>query len=247
MSKRNYRESWKLYRAFTNSNKTELLTLVGLHHKDQFDVTKNSGILYDNLYIDQLERYNEIQELKKIPGGDLCAKCHSHFLNTRPSINHSKDLKTGAKLEQKFNDYINDYFEYKGYGLRCLRADDVQLNMPDFISVGKKVKGALCYSHSLTLDSDEKLDKQFKLIQQKRIEEKTVYLYWYDIPCIKGFFWQSYFDVYEKSKSSTQYERKISPGDFQGGKKTGHTEKVYLELHRMKDIFTLIEMWNTTP
>lgn len=146
----------------------------------------------------------------------------------------------------------------------CDKADTEQLNMPDFkvydretgkviiyfefkcifkpfLSITKNVDpNYMCYSHSMTLDCDVKLTTQLGLIEKKGLHESAVYVYWYDLPCVKGIFWAPSSLIKEKLESTTQYARNIVDGDYEGNTKRGHTDKIYLPLHSMRDFSSFV-------
>ena len=114
------------------------------------------------------------------------------------------------------------YFEFK-----CI--------FKPFIIVHKKISGAYCYNQSLTLDCDEKLITQKELINDNQILEKTAYVYWYDIPCLKGVFWQFSKDVFDYEESASTYKRREQVGDYINGNQVGHIDKIYLAIQQMNN------------
>ncbi len=105
-----------------------------------------------------------------------------------------------------------------------------------FITISRKVNSSFeCYSHSLTLDAGEKLKKQKEEVT-KVGTDKVFYVYWYDLPCVKGVFWTTATKVYAFWDDQTEYSRKIVRGDFSSwGNKVGTTSKIYLPLCSMDD------------
>ena len=100
-----------------------------------------------------------------------------------------------------------------------------------------------CYSHSLTLDisNGKKLDDQRLLVKELGLEN-TVYVYWYDLPCVKGIFWMLASDTYKEVDSQTVYDRRLADGDFfPGGMKRAATKKIYLPLTKMNDLESLVD------
>ena len=123
------------------------------------------------------------------------------------------------------------YFEFK-----CI--------FKPFIKVNSKILNYQCYSHSLSLDCDEKLARQFKLIESKKIMNRTAFVYWYDIPCIKGVFWMWAQNVKHLWNESPSYSREITRGDYQNGRKTGYTDKIYLAFPLLNDFYSLFSTIN---
>jgi hypothetical protein len=258
-----FRESIRLYRQLVNygSGKVQLAEIVNTPHRNQFDHSRESALYYKDLYIDQSGVLDN-NYLKNPPDDNTCAECKGHYLGSRPVINHNNDLRIGSLLEDHFMSFMNDKFHRNNIPLRCQRADLYKLNMPDFkivnteknidvlyfefkcifkpfIWVGRKIDGAHCYSHSMTLDCDIKLEKQKQLVMEQNISLKTIYIYWYDIPCVKGVFWQFGDFVYDYKMRAESYTRKKKTGDFRGGKQVGHIDKIYLPLTQMKHFYEL--------
>lgn len=258
-----FQNAYRLYGSFTKTRKEDLLKIVASPHPDQFKVSEQTGIYYKELYIDQINKDTK-EELLSPPDDETCKSCKSHFLIKRPKIDHSTDLKIGGILEDEFKRYINYIFNKQNMPLNCVRADTNQKNMPDFkiinkiskeaifyfefkcifkpfIKVGKEIPNAFCYSHSMTLDCDQKLEKQKNLILENKLLSKSAYVYWYDIPCIKGVFWKFSDEVYKYQKNAETYSRKTQTGDYNDGARTGHIKKLYLPLHQMKNLDSLLE------
>lgn len=257
-----YRRSYQLYSNLVKYGNQKLREIVNSPHATQFIVNSSTGRYFKTLYIDQLEN-SDSSQLVPPPNDETCVGCKSHFLFKRPKIDHGNDLRIGSKLEHHFQSYLNSLFNDWELSLVCDRADTELLNMPDFkitntetredifyfefkcifkpfIKVGNKINGAQCYSHSMTLDCDEKLDRQRKLIRDNRISSKTAYVYWYDIPCVKGVFWQFSDNIFKIQETAQQYRRIEQGGDFRNGRQVGHVDKIYIPLHSMRDFNSLI-------
>ena len=107
-----------------------------------------------------------------------------------------------------------------------------------------------CYSHSLTLDltRGDGNKRGNKLQEQReRVEEigvnKVAYVYWYDIPCLKGIFWMPARRVYEHMDHQSSYERRNVDGDYNDrGNKVAATQKIYLPLTEMNDLERLLRI-----
>ncbi|MGI1798582.1 hypothetical protein ACRPLQ_09015 [Priestia sp. TRN 1309] len=103
-----------------------------------------------------------------------------------------------------------------------------------------------CYSHSLTLDDGsederQKLQKQKTLVEEEIGLDKVDYIYWYEMPCIKGVFWKEAQSVYTEMEGKEIYIRKEAEGDYsKSGRKISTTGKVYLSLVRMNPLTELI-------
>jgi len=159
---------------------------------------------------------------------------------------------------------------YSDISVRCERADTGNYHMPDFrlvrendgkilayfefksifrpfLSISKKVDSNYkCYSHSLTLDIGSNEEKQ-KLKEQRVLVEGVLaanivdYVYWYDIPCVKGVFSISSSSVYNLMDTQQIYTRKETDGDYNDkGTKVGSIDKIYIPLVQMNDIKNLL-------
>ncbi len=150
-------------------------------------------------------------------------------------------------------------------GARIERADSENLHNPDFVvaladhqiiwmefkvifrpflKIADMVeRNYECYSHSLTLDisNGKKLDNQRKLVTSEEIGDRNcLYVYWYDLPCIKGIFWMPSTRVYQHQDQQQHYERKIVDGDKnERGQIRAAVNKIYLPLHEMNDFYSI--------
>ncbi|HHH1418540.1 TPA: hypothetical protein ACPY6L_003210 [Yersinia enterocolitica] len=225
-------------------------------HETHFKCNDNTDYYY--------QEYYSIKEPTPPLYDTTCDSCQDHFLNNQPNIAHAEDIKRGIDIELSFMDYLNFIFEKRKLELVCQKADVKFKNMPDLKVIDKFNNEVICYiemksifkpfikinkfmgndyycnSNSLTLDSDQKLDKQFELIESEGIQHQTIYVYWYDIPCLKGIFWSSYEHVIGCRESQGFYERNTVIGDYNGSKKSGHTQKIYLNIKNMNDLESLI-------
>lgn len=208
--------------------------------------------------------YYSVKEPTPPYNDETCKSCKNHFLAKRPNIVHEEDIVRGIGIEISFMNYLNYIFKIRKIQLTCKKADTENKNMPDlkiennyneeilcyiemksifkpFIKINNLVgSDYYCNSHSLTLDSDEKLEKQFKQIELNKIQDKTIYVYWYDIPCLKGIFWSTYECVLNCKNSQGEYIRQTVKGDYRDGRKSGHIQKIYLNIKDMNDFETLI-------
>ena len=260
-----YRRSVALYKNLIGNQAANLRNVVGTPFHSQFDVNQSQKIYYRNLYINLVDNFNKNIPPSSPPNDQNCKNCETHFLQQPPEINHAEDIRIGRVFEDYFSDFLNEYFRVKNLHLNCSRADNIKKNMPDFkivdlnsgidifyfefkcifkpfIRVSRNIKGAQCYNQSLTLDCDSKLTKQKQLIYSGDILEKTAYVYWYDIPCVKGVFWQFSKDVFEYEESAGTYKRKTKLGDYdEKGIKVGHIDKIYLSLQNMYNFDSLLQ------
>lgn len=227
---------------------------------------KSSDITRDyinQLYINQLG--NEIAV--KRPADETCRYCEDFHLKHLKKIDKYADISLGKKLEDCFQEFIVKKLKPYGVDIECLRADSEKKNMPDFKIVRKGDQKILmyfefkaifrpfltiehkinkqyeCYSNSLTLD----LSNGKKLLTQRQFVEKDLgvddvfYVYWYDLPCVKGIYWLSSKTVYEIMDIQAPYDRNYTPGDYNNsGEKIGSTNKLYLPLLKMADLGTFI-------
>ncbi|MDU7481578.1 Uncharacterised protein [Enterobacter ludwigii] len=208
--------------------------------------------------------YYSVKEPTPPYNDETCKSCKNHFLAKRPNIDHDDDIVRGIGIEVSFMNYLNFIFKIKKTQLECKKADVEYKNMPDlkiedkyngevlfyiemksifkpFVKINSLVSSDFyCNSHSLTLDSDEKLEKQFNLIESNEIQDKTIYVYWYDIPCLKGIFWSTYRYVLECKNTQREYIRQAVKGDYRENRKSGHIQKIYLNIKEMSDFESLI-------
>ncbi|MCT7947271.1 hypothetical protein [Shewanella septentrionalis] len=265
MELESYREAVRLYRRLVKfGGRDELIRNVSQPHNTQFLAnTDQSANYYKNLYVDQVSVQDSCRLLPP-PDDGTCAGCKKHFLTKRPIIDHQTDLDIGNYLENHFMNFMNENFKSRSLPLNCLRADTQRLNMPDFkiirtdidhdvlffefkcifkpfIKISDKIAGTYCYNNSMTLDCDIKLERQKKLINSSNIESKTIYIYWYDIPCVKGVFWQYSDFIYQHQTKTLSYTRAMQPGDYKDNRQVGHIDKIYLPLHMMKNFNELFE------
>ncbi|WP_318475057.1 hypothetical protein [Photobacterium leiognathi] len=258
-----HRESIRLYIKLINNKIERLREIAQVPHQSQFVLSKRAALNYQTFYINELDNYAKSKKVTKRRIEPMCSDCKDFFINNQPQIDHENDLNIGAQFEDKFSKFLNSLFEEKMLPLQCVRADDPTLNMPDFkivntdtkeavfyfefkcifkpfISIGSKIKGAQCYSQSLTLDCDEKLTRQKELIYSCGILNKTAYVYWYDIPCVKGVFWGMSKNIFEYESSADTYRRIEVEGDSVDGARVGHLDKIYLPLHNMRNFDSLV-------
>lgn len=234
-------------------------------HNSIFNPNDNTKHYYQTLYIDQVGTNNA----KERPKDENCKYCESFHLNNLKKIDKSKDIKLGNSLEEHFEGFVNFILRKKNMDAICKRADTEDLHMPDFkiintisgkpllyfefkvifrafIKISASVNQTFkCYSHSLTLDVEngKKLLEQRKRVEMISKATPVIYLYLYDIPCIKGIFWLNSEKVYKIMDDQLPYGRRVVRGDFSlVGKKNSATNKIYLPLFDMQDFGSFFEL-----
>jgi hypothetical protein len=239
--------------------------IVPVSHNTLFMVKEYSGNYYQKLYLNQIGK----TELSKRPDDANCYYCKQFHTGKRKDINKRSDIKLGNTIENRFLEIINELFISKNSSSLCVRADQENLHNPDlkiinketnedilyfefkvifrpFVKISEYVSESfLCYNHSLTLDLEngKKLLEQRKLVEEISKSTPVVYLYFYDIPCIKGFFWMESKDVYQIMDAQSPYNRHIVDGDFNNlGQKNSATKKIYLSLTQMKDFDSFMKI-----
>ncbi|WP_152594771.1 hypothetical protein [Massilia sp. BSC265] len=244
----------------------DLINSVPAKHSRLFRKAPETEGFYKTLYLDQIEVFNLGFAAKRRPGGKICRTCANFHLSTSKNIDKDEDVKVGKKLEDSFEEFFQFVLDKECAGATIERADLENMHNPDFlikynkksimwmelkvifrpfINISKKADRSYeCYSHSLTLDHGKKLNKQKELVASNNIgENNCIYVYWYDLPCIKGIFWMPSTQVYRHQKSQVDYQRKIVDGDRnkQGGVR-GAVNKIYLPLHEMNDFYSILSV-----
>lgn len=187
--------------------------------------------------------------------GVTCDRCWKFYFYERDKLNKSVGVGYGKTFENQFMRFL------RAKGVECEDGTDVNMNYPDiriltpggkaacylelkyltspFLSVRKKVDpNRDCYEGSATLDCDEKLRAQRRLVENE-IPEQTYYVYWLDYPCIKGvFYWEAEsVYAYVDRVGGREFTRRAREGDFvesyEGTRQVGHIEKVYVPLLQM--------------
>jgi len=250
------------------ANRANLEINVPAAHKTLFKAGVYTEECLKRYYYDQLSKKHG-ESLAPCANDDVCKYCKEFHVKTLKEIDKSSDIELGNNLEKCFRDYFEQKLNSQGIGIRCLRADNDNLHMPDFkivrvsdqkeiaffefkvilrpfIYISKVNSNYLCYSHSLTLDlsNGKKLHKQRKLVEDNIGTSNTVYVYWYDLPCVKGVFWMRSERVYQIMDEQIEYDRKHVAGDYNNkGKKVGSTKKLYLPLLEMHDFKDLLNYY----
>lgn len=236
-------------------------------HKTLFQPTADTAKYYQELYLDQVKSGSDP---RRRPGDATCSYCEKFHLGNLKNINKNADINLGKDLERCFQEFFEKQLDECGVHVTCERADQDNFHMPDFkivrcrdgrvlgyfefkvifrpfIMISKKVNPSFeCYSNSLTLD----LSNGMKLLEQRKLVVKDIgvenveYVYWYDLPCVKGVFWLTAEQVYRIMDNSIPFDRQVVPGDYTiYGKKHAATRKLYLPLLEMSDISSLLDMY----
>lgn len=236
-------------------------------HSRQFAFEEFNEISYNKMYeetsdvVPRQNFFNEIPAMK-----DVCSECWKFYLSPRNKSLKFMDIKLGKLFENEFKQFLISL------GFNCFTIEELELrkNYPDlaivdeektpivflemkyltapFVKVYKMVPGRECYEGSTTLDADEKLETQIKIITEE-INVPTYYVYWIDYPCIKGiFFIDSKNVISHFEKYQTEWTRKSREGDYvkgvNGKIRVGHRKKIYLPLLKMSNFEELINILN---
>ncbi|MBC7417548.1 MAG: hypothetical protein H7325_05285 [Pedobacter sp.] len=247
-------------------------------HNTLFKPTRETWLNFKRLHLDQIDTYKQGEQVARRPGDDTCKYCEKFHLSNLKTIDKNKDISLGKQLEDCFSDFFNQELKHREINLTCIRADgfDQQqpdyMHMPDFkiidskgdavfyfefkaifrpyLKISEKVRADYeCYSHSQTLDisNGKKLENQRNLVEKIGVK-KVVYVYWYDIPCVKGIFWLSAQRVYElwDNGDTPRYKRKTVAGDLNdAGYLRAAVNKIYLPLPEMANFDSLFELIQT--
>jgi len=235
----NPKESVKIYKELAIEAK-ELEIKVPAAHSYLFDTHENYYEDFLNFYLRQTERSLIGLSPELPPNDDRCNYCRSFHVGNLKNINKDADVKFGSALEEVFIDFCNKKLSSEGRTLKLELAarENENFHMPDikvtnksgesimflefkcifrpFIKINQKVNREFqCYSNSMTLDisNGKKLENQKKLVEQIGLE-KVMYVYWYDLPCIKGIFWIPASDVYKIWGEQEEYKRRVVAGDY---------------------------------
>jgi len=226
------------------------------------DLNKNCyNIIYlkkDKKIIPRQEFFKSIENLES-----TCKECWKFYLNPRNRSIKGLDVQLGKKFELMLLDFL------ESKGIPCKKADVTNKTFPDNLVLDRdgniiayleikyqsapwiwayKEEGTKreCYEGSPALDI-KKLEQQWNLVENGEINHPFYYVYWLDLPCIKGIFFISIQDVYTFYKEEAKvFERKIREGDFvdtkDGKKFKGQLKKIHISIYKMKPFGELIEM-----
>lgn len=237
-------------------------------HKTLFRPTQANIAYYQELYLDQFGSHNPP---RKRPGDATCKYCADFHLGTLKTIDKRADISFSKDLERCFQEFLEEQLNSLNADITCVRADQNDLHMPDFkikrnrdlsvllyfefkvifrpfLLIAKKVNPVFeCYSNSLTLDlsNGNKLQEQRERVERLLGTANVIYVYWYDLPCVKGIFWMPSQGVYKimDEQQAAAYDRRNVAGDFnEFGRKNAATKKLYLPLLEMSDLNSLFEL-----
>jgi len=260
----NYNYALKLYYGLADKALNNQACRVPAAHSSLFMPDQQMSTNYYNHYVNHTKsNFSTFVQNNNA----ICSNCKNFHLGNLKHINKDSDIMFGNQLENIFMEYFNQVSSDNDLGLHCSRADEQNLHMPDFkVEKGGEVSFYMefkaifrpfvmisrnvnpdynCYSHSMTLDvcNGKKLEEQRNLVNEIGID-KVRYVYWYDIPCIKGIFWMPASMVYSIwDKQDSLYERKNVEGDMNrfGGRR-GSVKKIYLPLFDMNDFSSLFNI-----
>jgi Holliday junction resolvase len=192
-----------------------------------------------------------------------CKACWKFYLNPRNSSIKGLDIQLGKRFENKMLEFLNTL------GINCQRGDKNKKIFPDNIVLNSngKIIACLeikyqsapwlfafkdgtgtkeCYESSPALDI-KKLEQQWKLMEDGIIKVPVYYVYWLDIPCVKGVFFVDIKDVYKDYKNNPEiFERKARAGDYSKEHeivKSG-LRKIHISIYRMHQFSELIDLLN---
>jgi len=257
----------RLYKVLADRAKATVVQ-VPAAHKTLFQPTRANIPYYQELYLDQI---GESHPPRKRPGDATCHYCENFHLGTLKTIDKKADVSFAKGLERCFQEFIEERLNASNTGIACVRADQNDFHMPDFkiirnqdsrvllyfefkvifrpfLRIARQVNPSFeCYSNSLTLDlsNGNKLQEQRDRVEGHLGTANVIYVYWYDLPCVKGVFWMPSQRVYEimDEQQPTAYDRRNVEGDFNAyGRKNAATKKLYLPLLEMSDLGSLFEL-----
>lgn len=258
-------ESLTLYKILAERARQVAIN-VPASHNTLFQPNESTEEYYQRLYLEQLGS----TQPKRRPGGRTCQYCARFHLANLKNIDKNKDLTLGNRLEDVFQRFLQECVDTRKSGVICNRADQLDKHMPDFMMVRNSNKTILgyfelkvifrpyikiadyvdstfeCYSNSLTLDysNGNKLRNQRDRVEQVLGVEKVQYVYWYDLPCLKGVFWMPAKGVYEIMDTQKPYQRKEVAGDLNiYGKRRAAINKLYLPLLEMSDFPSFLDLY----
>jgi hypothetical protein len=264
----NHRRSFQYYQHLIEYLDRELIDSIPAKHDRLFCESPETEGFYKKLYLEQIEAFSLGVPAKKRPGDKICKYCTNFHLSNSKDIDKNSDIGVGKKLEDAFGEFFQAVLDKECDGATIERADVENLHNPDFVikfngkaiiwiefkvifrpflKISEKVsENYECYSHSLTLDisNGKKLENQRILVASDSIGEKNcIYVYWYDLPCIKGIFWMPSTQVYQHQDNQAPYERKIVEGDRNAkGEVRAAVNKIYLPLHEMNDFYSIVSV-----
>lgn len=227
----------------------------------QFEFHKLNNDCYLEMYLTQTtdkvlarqKYFEKINNLEK-----TCKECWKFYLSPRNKSIKGLDVQLGKKFELKLLQFLNKK------GIICKKADESKKIYPDNVILNKngeiiaflEVKyqsspwlfaykenmNKECYESSPALDI-KKLEQQYELIKDKKITKPIYYVYWLDMPCIKGIFYISIDKAYSIYKNNKPFQRKLREGDFDKSKNVTEKslQKIHISIYSMKSFKELLE------
>ena len=190
-------DSIRLYKKLLESSEKRLreFTKNFPTQERQFTFARLNEIAFEKMYRNLKEIVPRQQLFSQVPGlEEACRTCWAFYLNPRNKSVKSLDTKFGKQFENILKDF------FVSLGLQSVQSDELGLrkNYPDVVILGKnrkpvaflevkyltapfvkvfeKVPGRECYEGSTTLDVDEKLEAQRKIVEEE-IDVPTYYVY----------------------------------------------------------------------
>jgi len=233
---------------------------------DQFNFSDLNEDCYNVIYLKKdknvIPRQEFFESIKNLE--PTCKECWKFYLSPRSKSIKGLDIQLGKKFELRLLDFLKDK------GILCKKADVANKIFPDNLVIDKngntigyleiKYQSAPwlwaykeeettreCYEGSPALDI-KKLEQQWHLVEKGEINYPFYYVYWLDLPCIKGIFFIDIQDVYTfYNEGAKIFERKVREGDYvnsKNGKKTkGQLKKIHISIYQMKPFVKLIEVF----
>ena len=262
----NHKLSFDYYKELILSLEKRFIDGIPAKHKRLLCDLPDSRKYYRKLYLEQVETFNLGIPVMERPFDENCTYCSDFHLRNLKEINKDPDISIGNDFEKNFQNFFQEKLSSECPRATIKRADSNDLHSPDFLiecsgkptiwielkvifrpylKISERVDtNYQCYSHSLTLDTGKKLDNQRALVTSENIGiDNCIYVYWYDLPCIKGIFWMAAKRIYEHQDNQNPYQRKIVPGDknVQGAVRAA-VKKIYLPLHEMNDFYSIFSL-----
>lgn len=256
--------SFQLYQRLA-ANARALGFQVPASHNSLFQPTAANLNYCTSLY----EKQHMAERCSRRPGDHTCQYCERFHLSNLKRINKGADLALSDHLEDCFCRTLQQELTGMGLKVRCEKFATDDGHLPDFVvrresdkmpiayyelkaifrpflKIAERVNPAYeCYANSLTLDlsNGKKLWEQRSRVENRLGVDSVLYVYWYDLPCIKGVFWMPARSVYLEMDKQVPYDRRKTSGDYNQGFKIGSTKKLYLPLLKMGDYSTLLRFF----
>lgn len=229
----------------------------------QLDFTTLNSQCFSEMYLNgknpPIKRQLYFPKIKNLE--TTCKACWRFYLSQRNNSIKGLDIQLGKRFQSKILSFLNEI------GINCQRGDDRKKVFPDnvvldakdnviayleikyqsapwLMAFKDKVGGKECYESSPALDV-KKLSQQWKLIEDGIIKQPIYYVYWFDIPCVKGIFFIDIMDVYKEYMNNPDiFERKARLGDYSKSDelvKAG-LSKIHISIYRMRQFSELIDI-----